>query len=543
MPADPARSGARPASPVTPLAGVRFVEAGRNPAASYAGRLLVLLGAEVVKMVPGRRDVVTPAASDPLDAGKLVHEGGGGSHPDAWREVPAAAVIDGTGRITPAVDSCPVVAAPPVGSAAEEWAASGSMALTAMQGRAMPAVPGAAAVAMRGAALALRVLAACRGYELSVDGPALFGERAALLGLGPGTGDVSASGYSHLLRAADGWLAVTLNRPDDLGLLPAVLARPGPLHIADLRAAAAGMAAGDLAARAQLLGIPAATVGPPSGEDEQLAARGQGWPPAPWLVDGRVPSARAEPPGPDRFAPCRPVSRRVPLVVDLSALWAGPLATSLLLAAGCRVVKVEDPGRPDSTRSGPAAFFDLLNGGKESVTVPFTPDGPLASLVASADVVVEASRPRAMEQLGIEPSPDQLWVSLTGYGRTGPWRQRVALGDDAAVAGGLVVRDGPEGAPLFCGDAAADPVSGLHAAVAILAGVAGGFRGTIDLAMREVVGHAVGRAGTGSGDPRAGDARGAAPRAAPPPAPPRARRPAAPGPELGGDTAAVLASL
>jgi len=527
-------------SPVTPLAGIRFVEMGGNPAASYAGRLLLLLGAEVVKLAPPG----PPAPLDALDAGKLVHGGGSGFDREAWREVPAAAVIDGTGRPATPGHSCPVVPAPPVGSAAEEWAASGAMALTDPRGRGMPAVPGAAAIAMRGAALALRVLAACRGYDLVVDGPALLGERAALLGLGAGAGDVSASGYSHLVRAADGWLAVTLNRPSDLGLLPAWLERPTPLGLADLRTVASGRMAGPLADRAQLLGIPAAAVGPPpAGGDEQLAARGQVWPPAPWLVDGRVPSIRAEPPVPELgpLPPSRTVSRRVPLVVDLSALWAGPLATSLLPAAGCRVVKVEDPGRADSTRSGPVAFFDLLNGGKESVAVPFTPDGPLAALVASADVVVEASRPRAMEQLGIGPVPHQLWASLTGYGRTGPWRQRVALGDDAAAAGGLVARDGPHGPPLFCGDAAADPLTGLHAAVAILAGVVGSFRGTLDLAMREVVGHAVGRAGAiGSATPGAPGAPGGEPPAA---APPRARRPSAAGPELGRDTVAVLASL
>ena len=121
-------------------------------------------------------------------------------------------------------------------------------------------------------------------------------------------------------------------------------------------------------------------------------------------------------------------ARRAPLVLDLSALWAGPLASSLLVTAGCRVVKVEDPARPDFHPVWSPPFFDLLNGGKLSVAIPFGPTGPLADLIAAADVVLEASRPRAMEQLGIEPRAGQLWVSITGYGRTGPWRQRVALG-------------------------------------------------------------------------------------------------------------------
>jgi hypothetical protein len=73
---------------------------------------------------------------------------------------------------------------------------------------------------------------------------------------------------------------------------------------------------------------------------------------------------------------------------------------------------------------------------------------------------------------------------VTGYGRPDP-QQRVAFGDDAAVGGGLIAC-APDGTPVFCGDAIADPLSGLHAAVAALAGHAAGGGWLMDVAMAGV---------------------------------------------------------
>jgi crotonobetainyl-CoA:carnitine CoA-transferase CaiB-like acyl-CoA transferase len=96
-------------------------------------------------------------------------------------------------------------------------------------------------------------------------------------------------------------------------------------------------------------------------------------------------------------------------------------------------------------------------------------------MIRNADVVIEGSRPRALQQLGIDAEQilrearPRVWLSITGYGREGSPGQRVGFGDDCAVAGGLV-DDSPAG-PQFVGDAVADPITGLVAATAILRAV------------------------------------------------------------------------
>ncbi len=139
-----------------------------------------------------------------------------------------------------------------------------------------------------------------------------------------------------------------------------------------------------------------------------------------------------------------------------------------------------------------------MNSGKASVALDLTqPDGrtQLATLLSRSDVVIEASRPRALEQLGIEArhvvsTGPRVWVSVTGHGRTGAGADRVAFGDDAAVAGGLVLWS--EGQPYFCADAVADPCSGLVAAAAVVEAIGTGGRWLIDVAMADVAAHLAG---------------------------------------------------
>ena len=526
-----------------PLAGIRFLEVGEDFACAYAGHLLSLLGAEVVR-VPApsagrarwlgpeqgreRARERTQTQSWGLDAGKALFIGETTARTLA--RLPVAAAVDPTGSLGNA--SFPVVRASPCPNPSRAWATSGAMALTGRADGPPLLAPGDVAGCLDGAALAFRLLAAARGIAVTLDGSALLGERAAVFGHHR-NGTMSNGGACRLVATNDGWLAVSLSRPSDIELLPAWLGSSVPSDPWTAVAALAAAGSADaLADRAQLVGIPVAVVGG-QGQDEQYRARGQGWPPAPWLYEGarswRLPARTLTDLG--QLGPSRTPSRRRPLVVDLSALWAGPLAGSLLVAAGCRVVKVEDLRRPDPSREGPVRFFDLLQGGKESVTVPVAATGPFPVLVGAADVVIESSRPRALEQLGIHPSPHQAWISITGYGRAGPWRNRAALGDDAAAAAGLVAREHEGGPPLFCADAAADPVTGLHAAVAALAAIVGGTGGTIDIAMREVVGHTLSYR------------RQARPSDTGPVAPPRSRTPTRRAATLGADTDSVLADL
>ena len=319
---------------------------------------------------------------------------------------------------------------------------------------------------------------------------ALLTDRAAWRGLAPG-GRVSAGGRCRMLRTSDGWVALTLARPSDLASVPALVgpdraeAPPRPAGTepewALVSAWAAGMPASVVAARAQLLGLPASPV-----PGRRPAPR------APWRVS--------------RLGPSTGPARRRPQVVDLSAMWAGPLCAHLLSLAGAEVVKVEDPDRPDAARTGDPQLFALLHRGHRSVALPFsTAEGAaeLGRLLETADVVIEGSRPRALAALGLGPErfcasrPGRTWVSITGHGRVGRRSNWVAFGDDAAAGAGLVAA-GPDG-PVFCGDAIADPVTGLYAATAALASVAAGGGHLVDCALSRAAAYA----NAGPGCPRA----------------------------------------
>jgi crotonobetainyl-CoA:carnitine CoA-transferase CaiB-like acyl-CoA transferase len=102
-------------------------------------------------------------------------------------------------------------------------------------------------------------------------------------------------------------------------------------------------------------------------------------------------------------------------------------------------------------------------------------------LVHGADLVLESARPRALPQAGLDreaiaAATGCVWVSITGHGLDGG--ERAAFGDDAAVAGGLVGWD--LDGPVFCGDALADPVTGLLAAVGALEGLRRGGPWIVD---------------------------------------------------------------
>ncbi len=357
-----------------------------------------------------------------------------------------------------------------------DWAASGAMELTGREdGPPLPA-PAAIASCMRGAARALSLLGG--GALDGLDAPALLGERAALLGLSR-RGAISPGGACRMVRARDGWLALNLARDEDVELVPAWLgATPDrePWELVKLHAACAS--AGALVERGRMLGMAVAPAAAPADA------------PPPWFRVALRGTPRARPAG------------RPALVVDLSALWAGPLCAQLLACLGADVIKVESTRRPDGARAGHPAFYDLLNAGKRAVALDFaTSDGrsALLRLLERADVVIESARPRALRQLGIDAEalvrriPGLTWLSITGYGRREPGADWVAFGDDAGVAAGLAVATAEPGAPpLFCADAIADPLAGLHAALAAYATWQAGGGALLDLALVDVAAHVLG---------------------------------------------------
>jgi hypothetical protein len=319
------------------------------------------------------------------------------------------------------------------------------------------------------AALAAEVAAASEaatGRRIAVREDVLT-ERARLLGLSE-PGAVSANGSCRMVRARNGWLAVNLPRESDVEAVPAWIG--GELDAepwSGIAGAAREADADGLVEDAQRLGLPVARVG-------AVAA-------ATW----RPPEIRMAAGGPPRQGAIR--------VVDLSSLWAGPLCGALLAQAGADVVKVESRGRPDTLAQSSPEFFKRLNGAKRGLTLDFAAPADLArlaDLAASADVLITGARPRAFGPLGLEPqrlfaaNPKLVWVAITGYGWTGPLNGRVAFGDDAAAAGGLV-RWTPEG-PRFLGDALADPLTGLAAAAGAFRALAAGGGRLVDAAMARI---------------------------------------------------------
>ncbi len=400
------------------------------------------------------------------------------------------------------------------------WAHSGAMALTGQAdgpalGPPIPLVPRLQRVA---AALARR--AAELGSGLTLDPLQLLGERAALAGFAR-HGTTSCGGATRLVQCVDGWIAVTLARPDDVDLVPAWLgldARADEPWSA-VTANVAGRTRAELEDQAVLLGLPVASlpVTPPTVAvaDAPLAP----FPCRSLLVESS-----------DAVSSLDGI-----VVVDLSALWAGPLAGAMLADAGATVIKVESTRRPDGARRGPALFFDLLNAGKRSVALDLTTATGRASLrqlVQHADVVIEASRPRALEQLGVDARASlrdacpRVWLSITAHGRDSAAGMRVGFGDDAAVAGGLVVWEGDE--PRFCADAVADPASGLVAAAVCLDALAVGGSWLLGVALSNVAAHLAGPTAPVPADAKS-EAR-----------PPRARASRGSARPLGADTADVL---
>lgn len=358
---------------------------------------------------------------------------------------------------------------------ARRWADSGLMALTGNRDGPPQVCPVPLPDCADGALDAFRALAAVEVLP-AVEGSRLLAERAAITGY-QRNGARSLAGHCRLLASRDGRIGLSLTRADDWQLLPALFGGEDAPDWPSVEALAATRTSSELIEQGRLLGLAVVDAMPiPSGQNS-------------WLDVTRCSGAN-----PQR-------RREQPRVLDLSSLWAGPLCSHLWQAAGATVIKVEGSRRPDGARAGSAEFFELLNQGKQSIGLDLhtsAGQSELRALMQEADIVVEGSRPRALRQMGIiaeeviSAHPGLSWVSISGYGRREPQANWIAFGDDAGVAAGLsAILHQVTGQWLICGDAIADPLTGMHAALAGWAGWLAGGGQLIELSLEQTVRHCI----------------------------------------------------
>ncbi|RJS86150.1 CoA transferase [Candidatus Bathyarchaeota archaeon] len=174
-------------------------------------------------------------------------------------------------------------------------------------------------------------------------------------------------------------------------------------------------------------------------------------------------------------------------VLDLTHAHAGPICTMFLAALGAEVIKIEPPWG-EMTRmfpplvKGVSPYFAFINRCKLGVTLNLKhPKGVelFKRLVKLSDVVVENFRPGTMERLGIgwetlrELNPRIILASISGFGQTGPWRDRRSFDLIAQASSGYMWLVGdsvdPEGPPHLAPEAIADTIPGLSLLIGILA--------------------------------------------------------------------------
>jgi crotonobetainyl-CoA:carnitine CoA-transferase CaiB-like acyl-CoA transferase len=173
-------------------------------------------------------------------------------------------------------------------------------------------------------------------------------------------------------------------------------------------------------------------------------------------------------------------------VLDASRVLAGPFCGQLLGDLGAEVIKVERPGSGDETRGwGPpwhgdlSAYFLSCNRNKRAVTLDLArPEGLrlFHDLARRSDVLLENFRAASADKLGVSPekllaaNPRLVVCSISGFGRTGPLRGLPGYDFAIQALSGLMSITGPaEGPPCKVGVAATDVLTGLYAAVAVLA--------------------------------------------------------------------------
>jgi crotonobetainyl-CoA:carnitine CoA-transferase CaiB-like acyl-CoA transferase len=185
-------------------------------------------------------------------------------------------------------------------------------------------------------------------------------------------------------------------------------------------------------------------------------------------------------------------------VLDLSRVLAGPWSTQILADLGADVVKIERPGTGDDTRgwgppflqdtqgqpSAESAYYLGANRNKRSLTCDIaSPQGQalIRSLAAQSQVFIENYKVGDMARYGIDYptlkaiNPRLVYCSITGFGQTGPYRERAGYDFAVQAMGGLMSvtgeRDDLGGGPQKVGVAVADLFTGMYATVAILAAI------------------------------------------------------------------------
>jgi crotonobetainyl-CoA:carnitine CoA-transferase CaiB-like acyl-CoA transferase len=176
-------------------------------------------------------------------------------------------------------------------------------------------------------------------------------------------------------------------------------------------------------------------------------------------------------------------------ILDLSRVLACPFASMILAELGARVIKVEQPGTGDETRTfepqlaRDSAYYFVCNRSKESITVNLRSDDGrklIRELAQKADVLVENFPVGTLGRYGLDFAslsalhPRLIYVSCTGFGQTGPYRNKKGYDTVFQAMGGIMGLTGERGGgPVKPGLPVADLTSGLWVAIAILASLAG----------------------------------------------------------------------
>ena len=174
-------------------------------------------------------------------------------------------------------------------------------------------------------------------------------------------------------------------------------------------------------------------------------------------------------------------------VIDLTHVMAGPTCTLMLADMGADVIKIEKTPQGDDTRHSippqigdEAASFLMMNRNKRGIALDLKTGGGkqvLRRMLRTADILVENFGPGVMERLGFAyeqlraDNPGLIYCSLSGFGRTGPYKHRRGFDLMAQAMSGIMSFTGerPDGPPVKCGPPLSDITAGILAAMGILA--------------------------------------------------------------------------